>query len=888
MLGGNTEKENNWLKISDIVPERATPMLRQYLRAKAECGDSLLLFRMGDFYELFFDDAFEASRILGIALTSRDGESKEGRVPMCGVPVKSINYYLSRLIKAGKTVTVCEQVEDPKLARGIVKRAIVRTVTPGTVIEPELLEEGVNNFLASLAIMGDKAGLAMVDISTGDFLVTRLSSPLERSLSDELVRMKVAEILVSENIPRELDDFISRSFPEVTITHQPVEKFDVELCTESILRHFGLSTLKGIAIEGQEELISAVGSVLQYVIETQKDAVPYLDLPRLYAPSDFVILDSNTQRNLELVESLFDRSKKATLLGVLDRTLTPMGLRRLRNWILHPLRNIREIGMRLDAVEELKVNVSLRLSIRELLKGIGDIERVIGRITAQTSNPRDLRALCNSLKFLPKIKRVLEPCETELLKHIFSQLDELPEVILSIENAIVENPPASVADGGVIKDGYDAELDRLRSLMRGGREWIASLQKKERERTGIQNLKIGYNKVFGYYIEVSKGQTGLVPPDYQRKQTLVNAERYVTPELKSREEEILTAEERSIALEEELFAKLRENVSKEAKRIQRNADALALLDVLQSLAEVASSLNYSKPIVDSSEEIDIKGGRHPVIETLLGPNTFVPNDTYLNTTDKRLMIVTGPNMAGKSTYLRQVALITLMAQIGSFVPAEYARIGVVDRIYTRVGASDNLARGESTFMVEMIETANILNTATSKSLLVLDEIGRGTSTYDGISIAWAVAEYIHNRIQARAMFATHYHELAELSKHLKGCFNVNVAVREYKDRIVFLYRVFEGASDHSYGIHVAKLAGLPPNVIRRANEIMDLLERGEFPFKDDAQQLLLFDVPDKTQAENPSPVIEELEKVDPDKLTPREALEFIYRLKELLNKKQTE
>ncbi len=873
--------KDNWLKISDIVPERATPMLRQYLRAKAECGDSLLLFRMGDFYELFFDDAFEASRILGIALTSRDGEAKEGRVPMCGVPVRSINYYLSRLIKAGKTVTICEQVEDPKLAKGIVKRAIVRTVTPGTVIEPELLEEGVNNFLASLVVVGERAGMAFVDVSTGEFLVTELSSPLDRTLSDELMRMKVAEILVPEDFPSKIAEFISCSFPEIVLTRQPVDKFDVELCTESILRHYGLSSLKGLGIDTKVELISAVGAVLQYLTQTQRDAVPHLDLPRLYLPSDYVILDSNTQRNLELVESIYDRSKKASLLGVLDRTLTPMGLRRLRQWILHPLRNIREIGLRLDAVEELKTNAGVRLSVRELLKGLGDVERVIGRITARSGNPRDLRALCSSLKYLPKIKKVLERCESELLKNVYQQIDELPEVILCIESAIVENPPATISEGGVIKDGYNAELDRLRSLMRGGREWIASLQKKERERTGIQNLRIGYNKVFGYYIEVSKGQTSLVPADYQRKQTLVNAERYVTPELKAREEEILTAEERSIALEEELFIEVRERISEYASRIQKNADAVAQLDVLQSLAEVASSMNYCKPIVDSSEEIDIKGGRHAVIETLLGPSSFVPNDTYLNTDEKRLMIVTGPNMAGKSTYLRQVALITLMAQMGSFVPAEYARIGVVDRIYTRVGASDNLARGESTFMVEMIETANILNTATSKSLLVLDEIGRGTSTYDGISIAWAVAEFIHDRVQARTMFATHYHELAELANHLKGCFNVNVGVREYQDRIVFLYRVFEGATDHSYGIHVAKLAGLPPIVIRRANEIMDSLESGDFSFKREPQQLLLFNI-QESKREETEVIIEKLKKIDPDKLSPREALDFIYHLKALM------
>ena len=874
------KEKDNWLKISDIIPERATPMLRQYLRAKAESGDSLLLFRMGDFFELFFDDAIEASQILGIALTSRDGESKEGKVPMCGVPVRSVNQYLLRLIKAGKTVTICEQIEDPKLARGIVKRAIVRTVTPGTIIEPELLDERANNYLGALYIGDEKAGLALVDISTGEFLASELQPPLERTLTDELTRLTISELLLPDNIPREIEQCITLTFPTLTRTQLPVDKYDVELATEHILRYYGLSTLRGLGIKDSKELTLAVGTVLQYVLQTQRDSTPYLDLPRIYTPSDFVILDSNTQRNLELVESLYDRTKQGTLLGVLDRTLTPMGSRKLRQWIHYPLQKIDEITARLDAIEELINNSNLQVTLREYLKGFGDLERLLGRITAQTSNPRDLRALCHCLKVIPRLKISLEACETTLLKEIFTTINELPETVRCIDSAIMESPPAVLSEGGIIKDGYNAQLDHLRSLMRGGREWIATLQKKERERTGIQTLKIGYNKVFGYYIEVSKGQTSLVPQDYIRKQTLVNGERYVTPELKSREEEILTAEERSVALEEELFIEIRNQVSAEAKRIQKNSEAIALLDVLLSLAEVAISNNYTKPQINSSDEIIITGGRHPVIETLLGPGSFVPNDTYLNTQEKRLMIITGPNMAGKSTYLRQVALITLMAQIGSFVPADSAKIGVVDRIYTRVGASDNLARGESTFMVEMIETANILNTATRRSLLVLDEIGRGTSTYDGISIAWAVAEYIHDRIQARALFATHYHELTELTKHLEGAVNMNVGVREYKDKIVFLYRLFEGASDHSYGIHVAKLAGLPPNVIHRAHEIMDSLESGQFATQNTEQQLLLFDT---KETHHPCQIEEELEKIDPDHLSPKEALDILYHLKRMSN-----
>lgn len=869
------------MKLRDVNPNRTTPMLRQYLQAKAECGDSLLFFRMGDFYELFFDDAFAAAELLGLALTSRDGEDKEARVPMCGVPFRAVDSYVARVIKAGRSVTLCDQVEDPKEAKGIVKRAVVRTITPGTVMESDLLEERSNNYLGALTLGEDCAGLAFVDITTGEFLAARFEGDLLRILIDEFTRMTPAELLTPESLPEEIAARLRARFPGMAIAARPDHDFDPAAARELLLDQFELSTLKGLSLEDAPEAAACSGAVLAYVKETQRDSTPRLQFPRYYSPSGYVVIDGNTQRNLELVESLAEKSKRGTLLSVLDRTLTSMGGRKLRHWILHPLVNVDEIRARLAAVEEFFDNTELRLELRERLKGVADLERLMGRITSRAGNARDVSALGRSLGCVPGVRKVLSAAAAPLLEALCENMDELADVAGWIDAAVIEAPPLAITEGGIIKDGYQEALDHLRGLVRGGRDWIATLQKEERERTGIQNLKVGYNKVFGYYIEISRANASLVPPDYERKQTLVNAERYVTPTLKSREEEIVTAQERMQTLEYDLFVALRERISGEARRIQATADALAMLDVLLGLADVAVTKNYCKPVIEPAGELRIRDGRHPVVEDLMPRGEFVPNDTLLDPDGASLIIVTGPNMAGKSTYLRQVALITLMAQIGGFVPAAEARVGVVDRIFTRVGASDNLVRGESTFMVEMIETANILNTATENSLLVLDEIGRGTSTFDGISIAWSVAEHIHDRIHAKTLFATHYHELTDLGNKLEHAKNVNVAVREWGEKVVFLYRIADGGADHSYGIQVAKLAGLPNGVLARAREILQSLEAGQPATAGLPQQMWLFG---PAAASEPGPVEKELAIVDPDALSPREAHDFLYHLKHLANK----
>jgi len=877
---------NNWAKLSDITPDKMTPMLRQYLLAKSEGGDSLLFFRMGDFYELFFEDAIEASEVLGLALTSRDGNDKGERVPMAGVPVRSVDTYIARLIKAGRTVTICEQMEDPKEAKGIVKRAVTRTITPGTVMEPNLLEETSNNYLAALNLAEDRAGLAFVDVTTGEFLAAQVDTGVEHTLVDELTRMAPVEVLIPESFGGDLESRLRTRFAETTFTKRPDDEFDGEAARDLLMEEFGLSTLKGLGLHDAPQALGSAGAVLSYVQTTQRDTVPHLRLPRRYSPGNFVVLDGNTQRNLELVESLADKRRRGTLLSVLDRTLTSMGGRKLRHWILHPLVDVEEIRERLDGVANLHAGAELRLRLREALRGIADLERLLGRLTSRSGNGRDMKALGLSLARVPEVKAALAGVAAPLLLTLRDGMDELDDVAGWIAEAIVDEPPQTVTDGNLIKDEYNEELDRLRGLVRGGRDWIATLQREESLRTGIPNLKVGYNKVFGYYIEVTRAQTGQVPPDYERKQTLVNAERYVTPTLKSRDEEIVTAQERMQKLEYDLFVELRDRVSDEARRIQDTADAVATLDVLLSLAETAATKGYCKPEVDLSSELRIKDGRHPVVEDLMPRGNFVPNDTVLDSDKALLQIVTGPNMAGKSTYLRQVALITLMAQIGSFVPAAQARVGVVDRIFTRVGASDNLVRGESTFMVEMIETANILNTATARSLLVLDEIGRGTSTFDGISIAWSVAEHIHDRICAKTLFATHYHELTELGSQLEHAKNVNVSVREWGGKVVFLYRIVDGGADHSYGIQVAKLAGLPSKVIERARNILESLESGNTSTLGIPQQMNLFGA--KAETVQPSPLEKELESVNPDDLSPREAHDFIYHLKHLLKKPRHE
>ena len=876
----------NWKKSADISPSKLTPMLRQYLQAKAEAKDSILFFRMGDFFEMFFEDAIEASEILGLALTSRDAVKKGAdRIPMCGVPHRAVDSYIARVIKAGRTVTICDQIEDPKEAKGIVKRAVVRTVTPGTIMEPGLLEDASNNYLAALCVGEAAGGIALIDVSTGEFLTAQIASNIEATLCGELERMAPAEAAVPEGTDPEVLGRFRKRFDAIPFTTRPSDDFDPHLARERLEDQFELGTLKGLGLDGAPEAAACAGAALAYVLETQRDAAPHLRLPRMYSPSGYVVLDGSTQRNLELVESLAGKRKRGTLLGVLDRTQTNMGARKLRQWILHPLIDVHAIRARLNAVEEFFESAELRLRVCEVLKGVADLERLLGRLTSKAGNARDVKALGLSLARTPQLLDTLQGAQSDTLCELRDGMDDLSDVASWIETAIVDEPPLAITDGGLFKDGHHDELDRLRVLVTGGRDWIAALKREESERTGIPNLKVGYNKIFGYYIEVSRANTHLVPDDYERKQTLVNAERYVTPTLKSREEEIVTAQERMQKLEYDLFVQLRERIAAEARRIHETADAIAAVDVLLSLADVAAAKGYCKPNIDNSGVLRVRDGRHPVVEDLMPHGEFVPNDTLLDPAEASLQIVTGPNMAGKSTYLRQVALMTLMAQTGSFVPAAEAHVGVVDRIFTRVGASDNLVRGESTFMVEMIETANILNAATENSLLVLDEIGRGTSTFDGISIAWAVAEQIHDYVHAKTLFATHYHELTELANKLEHAKNVNVSVREWNGKVVFLYRVTDGGADHSYGIQVAKLAGLPRGVIERARDILENLESGNTAALGLPQQMYLFGA---QPAAGPGPIEKELAGVDPDALTPREAHDLLYHLKHMANRPRQE
>ncbi len=747
-------------------------------------------------------------------------------------------------------------------------------------MEPELLDDTANNYLGALCIRDGEAGLAFVDVSTGEFLVARVEGEVEQTIFDELTRMRPVEMLLPEDHESGLLDALRRQFPAIAFTARHFEQFDPGHAREMLLDLYELNTLKGVGLENEAAAAGCAGAVLAYVRQTQRATVPHLQLPRRYSPSGYVVLDGNTQRNLELVESLAEKTRRGTLLGVLDRTQTSMGGRKLRHWILHPLLDVGEIRARHEAVNAFFEDTERRMRLREQLKGFADLERLMGRITSKAGNARDVKALGTSLDRVPELRTALAGAPGGFLAALLDQLDPLMDVAGWVAASIVDEPPVPITEGNLIRDGHDPELDRLRGLVRGGRDWIAALQRDERDRTGISTLKVGYNKVFGYYIEVSKAQVKTVPEDYQRKQTLVNAERYITPTLKEREEEIVTAQERMQSMEYDLFVALRERIAAESRRIQQTAEAVATLDVLLSLAEVAVTKDYTQPQVDDGAALSICDGRHPVVEDLMPHGEFVPNDTGFDTKAALLQIVTGPNMAGKSTYLRQVALITLMAQIGSFVPARAAEIGVVDRIFTRVGASDNLVRGESTFMVEMIETANILNTATARSLLVLDEIGRGTSTFDGISIAWSVAEHIHNHIGAKTLFATHYHELTDLGTRLEHAKNLNVAVREWGDKVVFLYRIVDGGADHSYGIQVAKLAGLPPSVISRAREILESLESGNTAAAGLPEQMYLFGPAPKPKE---SAVEKELAPIDPDSLSPRDAHDLVCHLKKLLD-----
>ena len=806
-----------------------SPMMQEYLKTKEEYQDCILFYRLGDFYEMFFDDAIKASKELELTLTGKLCGQEE-RAPMCGIPFHAADAYIAKLIEKGYKVAICEQLEDPKQAKGIVKRGVIRVVTPGTVIESNLLDEKKNNYIMSVYKTGLYYGVSVCDVSTGDFRTTQIAENNNfPKLLDEISKFNPAEIIVNPFMYDSLEEIskIKERF-EVYISRVKEEAFSKN--TEKLLQNYLFVNdheEKIESLEDKELIVSSINGLLDYLIETQKTNLDHINKIIVYTTTKYMSLDISARRNLEITEKMRDKSKKGTLLWVLDKTSTSMGGRQLRRWLNDPLVDVWEINNRLEAVKELKDNIILRGDAIEALKKVYDMERLAGRIAYGNATGRDMISLKNSTNQLPLVKKVLENTNAKLLRHLYENLDELTDIHDLIEEAIVDEPPMSIKEGNLIKIGYNEEIDQLKKASTQGKTWLVELEAKEREQTGIKGLKIGFNRVFGYYLEVTKSNMDLVPDRYIRKQTLTNGERYITEELKNLENQILGAEERVINLEYNAFVEIRDDIEGKIRRIQKSAEVISILDVLCSLAQVAEDMNYVEPIVDNSGVIDIKDGRHPVIEKMLPAGSFVQNDTYLDKGDSRLAIITGPNMAGKSTYMRQVALITLMAQIGSFVPASSAKIGVVDKIFTRVGASDDLSMGQSTFMVEMMEVATILKNATSNSLVILDEIGRGTSTYDGLSIAWAVAEYIADkeRCGAKTLFATHYHELTDLENKLEGIKNYSIAVKEKGEDIIFLRKIVNGGTDESYGVHVARLAGVPKDVTKRANEILRSLER---------------------------------------------------------------
>ncbi len=870
------------------MPE-LTPMMQQYMDIKKQYKDCILFFRLGDFYEMFFKDAEIASKELEITLTGRDCGQEE-RAPMCGVPYHAAEVYISRLISKGYKAAICEQVEDPSQAKGVVRREVIRVVTPGTVIEANMLDERKNNYICSIYKGGFHFGLAAADISTGDFFAAQLmEGNTFNQLIDELAKYQPTEIIVNSEMDmhQSAKAIIKARFDTVIWAHDE-KAFDLQTSLDKIRTRFEQDSTSNEEMYKLVYATSAIGGLIDYLEQTQKVSLTHINQVNFYSIDQFMILDIFTRRNLEISETLRERSKRGTMLWILDKTNTPMGARLLRKWVDQPLLNVDSINLRLEAVKNLKEDLILRTELIESLKRVYDIERLIGRVVYGTANCRDLIALKMSIGRLPEIKSCLSRCRSEHLASMAENLDVLEDVWRRIEEAIVEEPPVSVREGGIIKTGFNREADKLRGATVQGKTWIASLENQEREQTGIKNLKVGFNKVFGYYIEVTKSYFNLVPDRYIRKQTLANCERYITPELKEIEETILGAEEKVVELEYQLFVELRNYIAVQVSRIQTSARIIAAVDVVSSLAAVAEQNGYTMPVVDNSDILEIKEGRHPVIELLVN-DSFVPNDTYLNTDEDRVAVITGPNMAGKSTFMRQVALIVLMAQIGSFVPASQARIGVVDRIFTRVGASDDLGMGQSTFMVEMNEVANILKSATTKSLLILDEVGRGTSTYDGLSIAWAVTEYVADKekIGAKTLFATHYHELTELEGKVEGVNNYCISVKEKDDNIIFLRKIIRGGADDSYGIQVAKLAGVPYGVINRAKEILQELEDADISKKQRKEakkaekvvqgQLDLFGY-------KAGEIAEEIRRLDIMSMTPIDALNYLYKLKSKVDK----
>ena len=872
--------------MSENKNKEFSPMMQRYLETKEQYKDCILFYRLGDFYEMFFDDAITAARELEITLTGKDCGQEE-RAPMAGVPHHAAEMYISRLIAKGYKVAICEQLEDPKNAKGIVKRGVIRVVTPGTIVESNMLEERKNNYIMSIFKSGIYFGISVCDISTGEFYAAEIKDNNNfPQLLDEIARYSPSELVINSNLADCTEEMSKiRERFSTYITRFQDKFFDSK--PDIIKLRFNLVDTNQKPIENIEERSFAVASInalIEYIEQTQMTSLDHINKITIYQISKYMSLDINARRNLEITEKMRDKSKKGTLLWVLDKTSTSMGGRHLRRWLNDPLIDTLEINRRLEAVKELKENVMLRGDVIDNLKKVYDIERLAGKMAYGNANARDMITLKNSLARLPEVRKVLENCESPMLKDIYENLDELQDIYELIEKSIVEDPPMTVKDGGIIKMGYNEEVDKLKTATTEGKNWIIQLEAEEKEKTGIKNLKVGFNKVFGYFIEVTKSNLDQVPERYVRKQTLTNAERYITEELKNLENQILGAEEKVVNLEYDLFTKIREEIAKNIIRLQKTATMVSTLDVLASFAQVAEDMNYCMPQVDNSGIIDIKGGRHPVIEKMLGAGEFVENDTYLDKDENRLSIITGPNMAGKSTYMRQVALITLMAQVGSFVPAEEAKIGVVDKIFTRVGASDDLSMGQSTFMVEMMEVATILKEATPNSLVILDEIGRGTSTYDGLSIAWAVAEYIANKEKcgAKTLFATHYHELTELEEKIEGVKNYSIAVKEKGEDIIFLRKIVRGGTDESYGIHVARLAGVPKLVTEEANKILKSLERkniltGKKEEKKDKKQVEgQFDMYNFKLAE----IAHEIDKINLNELTPIDALNTLVRIKE--------
>ena len=876
-----------------------TPMMQKYMDTKAEYPGCILFYRLGDFYEMFFEDAVTVSRELELTLTGKSCGLEE-RAPMCGVPYHAVDGYLNRLVAKGYKVAICEQTEDPKQAKGLVRREVVRVVTPGTILDSQMMDESRNNYIMCIVYLADRYGVSVADVSTGDYFVTEL--PDGGTLKDEIFKFTPSEIICNESFymsGMDLDDLKDRL--KIALYALDAWYFDDALCRKNLLEHFQVKTLDGLGLGDLDCGVISAGALLQYLLETQKNNLAHMTHITPYTTGKYMMLDSSTRRNLELCETLREKQKRGSLLWVLDKTRTAMGARTLRKYVEQPLIEQGEIERRLDAVAELKDAAISREEIREYLSPVYDLERLITKITYGTANPRDLTAFSGSLEMLPHVRYILEEMHSGLLCEIRENLDTLEDLCSLVKSAIVEEPPLAMKEGNIIRDGYNEEVDTLRRAKSEGKGWLAKLEEEEREKTGIKNLKIKYNKVFGYYLEVTNSYKNMVPDYFMRKQTLANAERYITPELKELEDTILGAEDKLYALEYELYCAVRDTIAGEVERIQRTAKAVAELDVFSTLALVAERNHYVRPQINGKGVIDIKDGRHPVVEQMIPDGSFICNDTFLNDKKERISIITGPNMAGKSTYMRQTALIVLMAQIGSFVPAEKADIGLVDRIFTRVGASDDLASGQSTFMVEMTEVANILRNATAKSLLILDEIGRGTSTFDGLSIAWAVVEYISDSklLGAKTLFATHYHELTELEGKIEHVNNYCIAVKEKGDDIVFLRKIVKGGADKSYGIQVAKLAGVPDLVISRAKEIVEELSDGDITGrvseiavkcpqkpqkkvksrKYDEVDLAQFSLFDTVQDDD---VLEELKNIDVGNLTPIDALNTIYRLQNKL------